>query len=66
MKYFNELYIRWVFDDKTEGDDLIAYYVKNKKPSDKVVIVSVIQEEKIKEIMIAYEDKYFKTKMVRV
>ena len=41
MKYpFNELYIRWVFDDKTEGDDLIAYYVKNKKPSDKVVIVS--------------------------
>ena len=40
MKYFNELYIRWVFDDKTEGDDLIAYYVKNKKPNDKVVIVS--------------------------
>ena len=40
MKYFNELYIRWIFDDKTEGDDLIAYYVNNKKPSDKVVIVS--------------------------
>ena len=40
MKYFNELYIRWVFDDKTEGDDLIAYYVKNKKPNDRVVIVS--------------------------
>jgi 5'-3' exonuclease len=40
MKYFNELYIRWIFDDKTEGDDLIAYYVKNKKPNDKVVIVS--------------------------
>ena len=40
MKYFNELYIRWVFDDKTEGDDLIAYYVKNKKLNDKVVIVS--------------------------
>jgi 5'-3' exonuclease len=44
MKYFNELYIRWVFDDKTEGDDLIAYYVKNKKPSDKVVIVSADED----------------------
>lgn len=44
MKYFNELYIRWVFDDQTEGDDLIAYYVKNKKPSDKVVIVSADED----------------------
>ena len=44
MKYFNELYIRWVFDDKTEGDDLIAYYIKNKKPSDKVVIVSADED----------------------
>ena len=40
MRYFNELYIRWIIDEKTEGDDLIAYYVKNKKPNDKVVIVS--------------------------
>ena len=40
MEYFNELYIRWIFDEQTEGDDLIAYYVKNKKPNDKVVIVS--------------------------
>lgn len=40
LKYFNELYIRWIFDDKTEGDDLIAYYVKTKKENDKVVIVS--------------------------
>ena len=44
MKYFNELYIRWIFDDKTEGDDLIAYYVNNKKPSDKVVIVSADED----------------------
>lgn len=44
MKYFNELYIRWVFDDKTEADDLIAYYVKNKKASDKVVIVSADED----------------------
>ena len=44
MKYFNELFIRWVFDDKTEGDDLIAYYVKNKKPNDRVVIVSADED----------------------
>jgi 5'-3' exonuclease len=44
LKYFNELFIRWVFDDKTEGDDLIAYYVKNKKPNDKVVIVSADED----------------------
>lgn len=40
LRYFNELFIRWIFNDKTEGDDLIAYYVKNKKPNDKIVIVS--------------------------
>ena len=44
MKYFNELYIRWMFDDKTEGDDLIAYYVLNKKPNDRVVIVSADED----------------------
>lgn len=44
MKYFNELYIRWIFDDKTEGDDLIAYYVLNKKPNDRVVIVSADED----------------------
>ena len=39
--YLNELYIRWIMDDKgTEADDLIAYYVKNKKPEEKIVIVS--------------------------
>lgn len=44
MKYFNELYIRWILDDETEGDDLIAYYIKNKKPNDKVVIVSADED----------------------
>ena len=44
MKYFNELYIRWMFDDKTEGDDLIAYYVLNKKRNDRVVIVSADED----------------------
>ena len=40
LKCLNELYIRWVFDENTEGDDLIAYYVKNKKPNEKIVIMS--------------------------
>ena len=40
LKYFNELYIRWMIDDKTEGDDLISYYVHHKKPEEKIVIVS--------------------------
>lgn len=40
MKYFNELYIRWMMDKETEGDDLIAYYVLNKKSEEKIVIVS--------------------------
>lgn len=44
MRYFNELYIRWVFDEQTEGDDLIAYYVNNKKANDKVVIVSADED----------------------
>ena len=44
MRYFNELYIRWIFYDKTEGDDLIAYYINNKKPNDKVVIVSADED----------------------
>lgn len=29
---------------------------------DKAVIISVVKEEKIKEIMTSYEDKYFKTR----
>jgi len=42
LKYFNELYIRWMFDDDevTEGDDYIAYYVKNKRPEERIVIMS--------------------------
>lgn len=42
LKYFNELYIRWVFDDdeESEADDYIAYYVLNKKPEEKIVIMS--------------------------
>jgi len=39
-RYFNELYIRWYIDEVVEGDDLIAYYCKNKKPNEKIVIVT--------------------------
>lgn len=35
-----ELFIRQVECDNVEGDDLIAYYVKNKKENEKIVIVS--------------------------
>jgi 5'-3' exonuclease len=35
-----ELFIRQVECDNVEGDDLIAYYVKNKKPNEKIVIAS--------------------------
>lgn len=44
FEYFNELYIRWIFNDKTEGDDLIAYYVLNKKPEEKIVIMSADED----------------------
>lgn len=41
LHYLNELFIRWEMDNQgTEADDLIAYYIKNKKPEDKCVIVS--------------------------
>jgi 5'-3' exonuclease len=39
-RYFNELFIRWYMDDVVEGDDLIAYYCQNKKPNEKIVIVT--------------------------
>ena len=44
----------------TAPSDIMTYLgiVQN----DKVVIFSVVQEENIKEILAAYEDKYFKTK----
>lgn len=38
--YFNELFIRWYIDDVVEGDDLIAYYCKNKEPNEKIYIIS--------------------------
>ena len=35
-----ELFVRQLMCDKCEGDDLIAYYCKNKKPNEKILIVS--------------------------
>lgn len=43
-KYFNELYVRWMIDEKTEGDDLISYYVHHKLPNEKVVIMSADED----------------------
>lgn len=40
MMYCVEMSIRVLFDDKTEGDDFIAYYCLHKKPEEKIVIVS--------------------------
>lgn len=44
MMYCVEMSMRVLFDDKTEGDDFIAYYVANKKPEERVIIVSTDQD----------------------
>lgn len=44
MMYCIEMSMRVLFDDKTEGDDFIAYYVANKKPEERIVIVSTDQD----------------------
>ena len=44
MLFCVEMSIRVLFDDKTEGDDFIAYYVNHKKPEEKIVIVSADQD----------------------
>lgn len=40
MDCLEELFIRQCLCDKVEADDLIAYYVKNKKPRERIVIMS--------------------------
>ena len=49
-----------IYGKGTAPSDVLHYLGLSQ--SSKAVIVSVVQEEKIKEIMGAYEDKYFKTK----
>ena len=44
MMYCVEMSIRVLFDDKTEGDDFIAYYAAHKKPEERVIIVSTDQD----------------------
>ena len=65
-KYFNELYIRWMIDEKTEGDDLISYYVHHKLPNEKVVIMSADEDltQLISESVCIYNNikkKFFST-----
>ena len=40
MSCLEELFVRQVVCDKVEADDLIGYYVKNKKPNERIVIMS--------------------------
>ncbi len=44
LKYFNEMSIRWMMDKETEGDDLISFYIQNKKEQEKIVIVSADED----------------------
>lgn len=37
---FEELFIRTYMDEVVEGDDIIAYYCMNKKPNEKIIIMS--------------------------
>lgn len=49
-----------IYGHGTAPSDMLHYLGLSQ--TDKAVIVSVIQEDKVKEITAAYEDKYFKTK----
>ena len=49
-----------IYGRGTAPSEILSYLGLNQ--SDKAVILSVVQEDKIKEILTAYEDKYFKTK----
>jgi 5'-3' exonuclease len=40
MNCLEELFVRQVLCEKVEADDLIAYYVNNKKPNERIVIMS--------------------------
>jgi 5'-3' exonuclease len=40
MDCLEELYVRQCLADKVEADDFIGYYVQNKKPNERIVIVS--------------------------
>ena len=62
MQYCEELYIRVLFDNKTEGDDFIAYYVLHKKPEERIVIVSSDQDltQLISPTVSVYDRRYKK------
>jgi hypothetical protein len=49
-----------IYGHGTAPNDMLHYLGLSQ--TDKAVIVSVVKEDKIKEITVAFEDKYFKTK----
>jgi nitrogen regulatory protein PII len=49
-----------IYGHGTASNDMLHYLGLSQ--TDKAVIVSVVKEDKIKEITVAFEDKYFKTK----
>ena len=49
-----------IYGKGTAPSDVLHYLGLSQ--TNKAVIISVVKEERIKEIQIAYEDKYFKTK----
>ena len=49
-----------VYGRGTAPSEILSYLGLSQ--TDKAVILSVVQEDKVKEILTAYEDKYFKTK----
>lgn len=49
-----------IYGKGTAPSDMLHYLGLSQ--TNKAVIISVVKEERIKEIQIAYEDKYFKTK----
>ncbi len=67
IQCLEELCVRQCVADKVEADDLIAYYVKNKKPNERVVIMSNDRDltQLISEDVIVYvqrEKKFINTK----
>ena len=67
IQCLEELFIRQCVCDKVEADDLIAYYVKNKEPNERIVIMSNDRDltQLISEDVIVYiqgQKKFINTK----
>ena len=67
IQCLEELFVRQCVCDKVEADDLIAYYVKNKEPNERIVIMSNDRDltQLISEDVIVYiqsQKKFINTK----